>query len=169
MAAIDVGAACSDRSADTDGPRTLIQQDNPANLTGTIDQVKVWATINMTDTEFASFIDEGSANFSTNGDTNGSNITVTAGACRTFTAGVHFTAFAISQNELLGAWWALGNIERGAGGGGYNRLGTDEIPASSVNFPLFAGGIVSMLGSGEEAVGGIVPILDHHYRMMRNQ
>jgi len=158
MALIDVGEGCIDRSATRSPAPTYVAMGNPANATGTIDTVSVWANTNMGGIEYASFVDEGSNVLSTNGDTNGSNLTATAGECTEHTSPGHFSAFNINSGEYIGVYWASGALDRGTGGSGIWWITGDNIPASSVTFaPGVGGEVCSLYATGTEAGGAAVP------------
>lgn len=149
---IDVGAACIDRAGSAGSGSTNLEGSNPANATGTIDSVCVYAATDMSGIEFASFADEGSNSLSTNGDTNGSNLSATVAASpKTFTAaGCDFTAFAINTGEYIGAYWSGGNLEKANAGVGKWDVAGDQVPCSSVTFSWTATRVLSIYATGAE-------------------
>ncbi len=170
--AIDVGGACTDRTGAIGATYTLVDQDNPANASGTIDTICVCANTDMSGMEFAAFADEGGNTLSTNGDTNGSNLSALAASCEpgtTFTsAGSDFTAFAVAIGEYMGMYWTGGNVERSTSGnvGLWHTQNVDNIPAASVGFDGPVGGDgMSVYGTGVEGNGGLsIPVAMHHYQ-----
>jgi hypothetical protein len=152
--AIDVGSAPNVRSTNNQFDETLIDYNNPANATGTIDTVQLYCQFACTGgLEFAAFTDEGSNTFATNGDTDGSNLTAAADTQETYTsAGDDFTAFAIATGEYIGCHGDDGFIYRDDSGGAGIQVtwNTDNIPCTSTVFSLQAGDIMSLYGTGSE-------------------
>lgn len=144
---IDVGAPCIDRSSGL-GDYTLVGIDNPANASGTIDYICIYALSTMSSIEVASFIDEGSNVLSTNGVVALVNSSVGE---NTYNAPGDFTAFNISAGEYIGIKY-IGSIEVAtSGGGGVWYKAGDNIPASSVTFSWIANYIFSLYATGTEA------------------
>ncbi len=145
--AIDVGAACSDRS-DILGNYTAIGIDNPANATGTIDYICIFATnMQMSNVEVASFIDEGSNILSTNGVVSLANPSVGENI---YNAPGDFTAFNISVGEYIGIVGRYLEATATGGGGMWYKTG-DNIPASSVTFSWIDGWALSLYATGTES------------------
>lgn len=156
--AIDVGSACVVGDNGQSDGYTRIDKNNPANATGTIDSICIYAQNSMSGIEYAAFTDEGSNIFSTNGDTNGSALTATGGQQTYHTAaGNDFTAFAIATGEYLGHYFTVGRLEMDVSGIGQWYVVGDDIPASSVTFTFVATRSLSVYGTGTESGGAIAP------------
>lgn len=110
MADIDIGSDATDRGGSLPANSTFVTPTNPANGTGTIAIVKMWALVNMTDVKVGTF--HGVAPNFTNRDfaTIGN---VTAGSEQTFTElsidvqtgdfiGIHYTAGRIDSDSPVG-------------------------------------------------------------------
>jgi hypothetical protein len=151
-AAIDVANDCGYRAATNAQGYTYIDLGNPANATGTIDYICVYAADAGT-IKFAAFHDEGGNVYSTNGYTIG--LTVSAGL-NEFSAPGDFTAFNINAGEYLGHYAADSAIARtNTGGSGVYRKSGDYIPCTSQTFVLAdADAITSIYATGVESGGG---------------
>ena len=144
---IDVGSAAIDREQNVAGPMTLIDGNNPANATGTIDTIEIYSNTIMYDTEVATFIDEGSDVFSTrDSETLG---TVSSGY-RDFTG----LDMDVSTDDDIGVYFSGGKIEKDAGGNSWTKS-ADQIPCSSVTFFTY-NAILSLYGTGTES-GEAIP------------
>lgn len=168
--AIDVGTIPADHPARHGPDETLINQDNPANATGTIDHIETWFDVGSTeDVDFAAFTDEGSDIYSTNGVAQG--LTVTGGSAESFDAPGDFTAFNIALGEYIGVYvGSAGKIEvnTGGGSGGYGVAG-DHITCESVEFDSLGAYILSLYATGTEGNGEepTMPIFDYYYNQSR--
>lgn len=152
--AIDVGVGCNNLSHSVSNGFTRVAVNNPANATGTIDSVCVWANSNMTGIEYASFIDEGGNVLSTNGDTNGSNLAAAAGQQTTHTAPGDFSAFAISSGEHIGIWWTGGALDRDITASSPAWLdGGDQVPCISSQFTYEENRELALYAVGAEVAG----------------
>jgi len=148
--AIYIGADAIDRTSNF-GTFTIINKENPANATGIIDTVHIWAVYNMTGCKVGTF-------YTTNGNTLKCRAVVeignvTAGAKRTFDD----LSLAVVAGDYIGLFYTAGGIERGTEGfaglwfGGYkvdHLIVGDEATYSSLS-----SGTISLYGTGEE-VGG---------------
>lgn len=157
--AIDVGSACSARANYLGGQTTVIDRNNPANATGTIDSVCVYAYSDpqqLNSPEFASFIDEGSNTFSTRGNVSVADQTSNP---QTYTAPGDFTVFDINNGDYIGLTFVSGIIEvtEGSGDGFWTTIVSDNIPASSVTFAFTDLREISIYATGTESGVGVVP------------
>lgn len=144
---IDIGYPAIDRDASLSGVRTAIMKGNPANGTGTITTVEVYAAVDMTLAEVATFFVV-SGNFLTTRDWEAIG-TVTAGAKRTFTVDLD-----VQVGDYIGIKWQSGSIERYVSGGdGFWYIGEDQIPCTNEEFSLGAAWIASLYGYSAPAVG----------------
>lgn len=108
--AIDVGAAASDRGSNTVYGYTYIGKDNPANASGTIVFVDIWAWLSITGCKVGTFYSTGGNDYKcrdveTIGD-------FTSGGVRTF-SGLDMD---IQTSDLIGTYFGAGNIERDTSG-----------------------------------------------------
>ena len=144
--AIDVGCPATDRGTSYSTPRTCANLTNPANLTGKITTIKIWANTDMGNCKVATFYSTGGNNLSTRDwETIGA---VTAGAERTFVVDLDVVA-----GDYIGYYDATGKIE--ADGTGYSgtltTIGADNIPCTDVEFTPDSAldNCVSLYGTGE--------------------
>ena len=91
--AITVGSTCVNRANLTTG-HTLIAELNSAGSSGTINYLEAWAGGNVTGAEYGMFTDNGSNSFTCQSGhhCSGANLSITYGACRSFTGGTDFTS-----------------------------------------------------------------------------
>jgi len=142
---IDIGAPAINRNTIFDARDTWVEESNPANETGTIDTIEIWAANDISDCEAATFIHEGSNVFSTR-DTELLGL-VPAGSKQTF-SGLDCD---VTAGDYIGAGGASdGDIEADSTGGTGIWFGSgDKIPCSSVTFTHYASYIMSLYGTGE--------------------
>lgn len=168
--AISVGDSCTDRHTSVGINQTIVTHINPANATGTIDTMSVYAVGDVAGLEYAAFAASGN-DLTTNGDTNGSNLSAGAGSCTTHTAaGNDFTAFAIASGEYIGAVGTSGVLE-------YQTIAAtddiwyksgDNIPCSGVTFTYLSNRNISIGGAGTESgAASIVPQTTYYYNMLK--
>ncbi len=165
MSTVDVGSACIDRGSSI-ATRTIIDKANPANGNGTINQVCVYASTNMSGIEFGVFLDNGGNNLTCKGNTDGSNLSATVGdSPKTFIAPT-FTAFAVSTGYYAGYYIASGDMEFVSAGGSdvwFSAAAEDHIATEDTyDYSVSANRAVSVYMT-EEAAGGIVPQAMFHY------
>jgi hypothetical protein len=147
MADIDIGSAAVDRASDASNAYTYALYDNPANASGSITSVEMWAYYSLSNCEVATFVAEGSNVFSTrDSETIGS---VTAGSKQTFSG----LAMDVETGDYIGGYWSAGLLERdNIGYSGYAYLSGDHIPCSSVTFSTIGNRTMSLYGEGEVTV-----------------
>lgn len=125
---IDIGTAATDRGEPL-SPSTRIIITNPANLTGKITSVEIWAEVTMGSVEVATFFLVSGNNYSTR-DYEAIG-TVTSGAKRTFTVDLD-----VHIGDYIGIYYVTGNLS-GEAGGGDNRWKTgDHIPCTNFLFSV---------------------------------
>ena len=148
MGAIDIGAPAIDRSSEWSADYTLINKGNPANDTGTIDEVEIYAVSgnDLANCEVATFYKTNSTIFSTHDtETIGS---VTSGSKQTF-SGLDMD---VVTGDYLGIYYSGGKIETDFTGDGVWGKTGDQIPCVEVTFTSFAGSVISLYGTGETVV-----------------
>lgn len=145
--AIDIGMPATDRASSFPS-YTLVAQGNPANATGVIDTVEIWANANMTLCEVATFFVVSGNNLSTRDyEAIGS---VTAGSKQTFTG----LSIDVETGDYLGIYYATGSVEAiSSGGTGLwgSAAGVDLIPTTNTLFTLYSAYELSLYGTGTEA------------------
>ena len=153
--AIDIGAACIDRSSTFTFPVTLIGKDTPANASGIITTVEIWSITfyDLVNCIVGTF-------YTTNGNTlkcrDSATIgAVVGGAKRTFTqdSGSNPLAITVVESDYIGIYATAGRIERHASGyAGLWYIAAEHIdPGDEATYSFAVGDAISLHGIGEEA------------------
>ncbi|GAH34944.1 unnamed protein product [marine sediment metagenome] len=139
--AIDIGPGAIDRAASY-GSLTFIAKDNPANATGTITSVEIWAETDLSDVEVATFYEVSPSYYSTRSTV--AIGSVTAGSKQTFPISLD-----VQEGDLIGIYFSAGTIERDSSGyiGIWYKSG-DKIPCENQIFSSMAGWAISLYGTG---------------------
>jgi len=146
---IDIGSAATDRgTSGFEDSYTIVVKENPANETGKITSIEIWAYQDMTGVEVATFYVVSGSNFSTR-DSEAIPGTVTAGAKRTFTVDLDVVA-----GDYIGIYWTGGHIELDTSGEGVWFTMGDDIPADNVEFMFLHPSTVSLYGTGATVEAG---------------
>ena len=155
--AIDVGGTAEDRDSYWDANYTIVDKTNPADGSGTITTIELWARLEMENCEIATFFVVSGNNLSTRD-------TVTLG---TVTIGEHSIenenpitldseSNPISLTVVEGDYitHTAGRIERGYTGGDGNWYASgDYIPCTNQAFSYTSEDILSVYGTGATADG----------------
>lgn len=161
---IDVGNEAIDRNSNEAGGYTEIVYTNPANASGKITSIEIWANEEMIGVEVAIFYVVSGSNLSTRD-------TVTLG---TVTIGEHsisngnpimvdsesnLISLDVVEGDFIGIYWISGRIEADwdIGEGGYYKAG-DHIPCTNLEFSFDTPYAISLYGTGttEEAGNAIM-------------
>ena len=139
---IDIGSPAKDGDTSSD-VRTMIDANNPANATGEITSVAIWANENMTGVKVATFQNVGGNNFSTRDYQSIGN--VTAGSKQTFSVNLNVVA-----GDCLGVYYSTGKIELDSNAPVTGRwhLAGDHIPCVNQTFAAQANLTISLSGTG---------------------
>jgi len=146
--AIDIGPAAIDRSTFFDSGYTIVAKENPANDTGTITRVEIFAVSgkDLADCEVATFYVVSGDNLSTrDSETIGS---VTSGSKQTF-SGLDMD---VQSGDYIGIYYSAGQLERDASGDGTWYQGGDRIPCTNFGFITWDNIAVSLYGTGGAGV-----------------
>jgi hypothetical protein len=145
---IDVGSPASDRTATLSPTYTMVNQNNPANDTGTLDTVEIW---------FENTLGSGdNCDVATFYVVSGNNLTsrdiaslgsVTQGSKQTFSG----LSIAVSSGDYLGKYSSTGYIERDGTGVGYWYVSGDKLPCTNQAFSSTANRIPSLYATGATA------------------
>lgn len=143
MTAIDVGAAATNRAASYAYGSTRVLRTNPANDTGTITAIEIWAASNISNCEVATFYVVSGNNLSTrDSETIGA---VTAGSKQTFSG----LSMDVTAGDYIGNYFSAGGLEGDSSGGGGKWADTgDQIPCTNNAFTLDADDELSLYGIG---------------------
>lgn len=148
LADIDIGLAAIDRGGTQANGKTYVAYDNPANNTGAITDVEIWAPNNLANCEVATFTDEGSNVLSTRDtETIGS---VTAGSKQTF-SGLNMD---VVTGDYIGIYFSAGNLEADTTGAGMWYITGDYIPCSSQTFTWSSKAYEALSLYGEGSLAG---------------
>jgi len=145
---IDIGMPAIDR-ASTAPEYTWVNIGNPANESGTITSIEIWANSALTNCEVATFYVVSGNNLSTR-DTEviGS---VTGHSKQTFVVNLD-----VQVGDYIGAYYTVGLLERDSSGFGGCWMNTgDCIPCTNITFTLRAGEAISLYGTGATVAAGI--------------
>lgn len=149
MSAIDIGAAAISRAYGV-SLGTAISVDNPANLSGIITSVSVWAKTTIAGLRVGTF-------YLVSGTTYKCRDSAALGAVNTGSIQT-FNGLSIQvvQGDLIGCYMSSGYIMLdGSGFGGVMNNGSEYIdPEDSASFSLSAGYAMSLYGVGAEVALG---------------
>lgn len=147
--AIVMGSPATNR-ASAWGGLTFILKDNPANASGRITSVEIWANTNLSNCEVATFYETATDEFSTR-DTHTIG-SVTAGSKQTF-PGLDIT---VETGDYIGIYCSGGNIEQDISGqaGEWYKSG-DYIPCTTTAFGFAANETFSVYGTGTTGVAAV--------------
>ena len=153
LAAINIGSPATDRdTAIAFGNYTLIFRTGPANASGVITTIKIWANNdNLENCEVAIFFVVSGNNLSTR-----SNVTlgtVIAGSEQTFTEDSEGAPISmdVEEGDYIGIHYLVGRLEADTGGAGWYYTSGDYIPCTNKAFTLSGSTYISSLyGYSEE-------------------
>ena len=158
MAAIDVGGEATDRAGNASDSWTFLGLDNPANDTGIITDVEIWAFGELTGCKVGTFF--GTAPDYTPRDSAVLG-TIAAGSKQTSSG----LSIDVQTGDLIGIFFSGGSLEQDEPGGiGVYRLNGDQFAAGQQTYTLGADRVMSLKGIGTTSVGwaggdiGEVPI-----------
>ncbi|GAI76160.1 unnamed protein product, partial [marine sediment metagenome] len=142
---IDVGSDPIDRASYIAIGYTVIDKNNPANASGTLHSVKVYAFISLNGLRVGTF-------YLTNGNKLKCRDSalighVENGTVRTFTG----LSIAVEAGDYIGCYYTSGNIERDAEGflGIWSRYGESIDPGDEATYTFYAGDAISLYGYGD--------------------
>ena len=149
---IDIGESAINRGT-TASTYTWVNIGNPANGSGTITSIEIWASTALTNCEVATFYVVSGNNLSTrDSELIGS---VIANSKQTFAVNLD-----VQAGDYIGAYYTVGALERDSEGfaGCWMKTG-DNIPCTNALFTLRDGEAISLYGIGttgeEEAINSL--------------
>lgn len=145
MAVIDLGTAAIDRPTYSIEGNTYIELDNPANLSGRITSVEIWADITLTGCKVATFYLVSGNNYSTRDYE--AIADVVAGAKRTFTVDLDVVA-----GDFIGIYYTGGRIEKDSTVGSRTWIAGNQIPCTNYTFNTPSLSQYSLYGTGTTIV-----------------
>ena len=143
---IDIGYAAVDGTGSMGFNFTVITLDNPANATGVLDTIEIWAETTMGGTKAGTFYGSGTDYTSRDVETIG---TVTAGSKQTFT-GLNCN---VETGDYIGIYYSSGRIERfTTTGAGICYIAGDQFGTGTQTYTSIGGCFISLYGTGETPV-----------------
>jgi hypothetical protein len=146
---IDIGSAAIDRGAYSGlSNRTYLLLENPANDTGVIDTVEIWANSELSNTVVGTlYLDSGYTYIGRDYESIG---TVFSGSKQTFTG----LDIDVETGDYIGSYATSGTYERDSSGyAGYRYVSRNVWSGGSTNFrSLTANSTLSIYGTGETTV-----------------
>ena len=140
---IDIGSPAIDRNTNLASGWTAINVFNPANASGTVTSVEIWASgVALSGCEVATFYVVSGNNLSTRdteyiGD-------VPYGSKQTFEVDID-----VQEGDYLGIYFSGGAVERNTSGyAGIWYINGDQIPCTDVTFSVMDGDTLSLYGTG---------------------
>ena len=151
LTVIDIGSGAINRG-NTIGGYTLVMFENPANATGTLTSIEIWAATEMTNCQVATFFVVSGDNLSTRDSVTLG--TITAGSKQTITvdSGSNPISLDVQTGDYLGVYIPNGTIEYDDSlQAGMWYLSGDYIPCTNQLFSSVADDAVSVYATGETA------------------
>ena len=139
---IDIGSPATTRGSTESGGKTMVVKDNPANASGTITSVEIYAGSSLGSCEVATFYVVSGNNLSTR-DTHTIG-SVTGGSKQTFEVDLD-----VEEGDYIGMYYAFGTLYRDTSGyvGRWHSSG-DKIPCADLTFSYYANWTISLYGTG---------------------
>lgn len=143
LALIDIGSPAIDRSGNHGPTYTIVLKENPADGTGTITSIEIWAYGNLSGVTVATFFLV-SGNILTARDSHSIG-SVTAGSKQTFEVSLD-----VEFGDYLGMYWTGGFMDFNYSGYvGFWRVLGDQTNCSDYEFTFVSGDTLSLYGTGE--------------------
>ncbi|MBA7547873.1 hypothetical protein ES705_40314 [subsurface metagenome] len=145
---IDIGSEAIDRTLYHGFDWTILEMNNPANASGKITSVEIWAVSNegLTDCKVGTFYRLGNSDYKCRDSANIG--TVTSGSKQIFSG----LDIAVETGDCIGIYFSRGEIERDLGGETFYRVAGDHVnPGDQATFSAAVPGYFSLYGIGEQA------------------
>ncbi len=157
MADIDIGSAAVVGNTNLSGNSILIEEANPANLSGVITSIELWASADLGGCKVATLYKTNSVIFTSRAvyDIGA----VTAGSKQTIPV-----SLIVEAGDYIGLSYTSGTFRRSNGGVGYWYKTASVLPCTDAEFLHLANFALSIYGTGTDVVGwtggdiGEVPI-----------
>lgn len=143
---IDVGATAADRDTSYSFGNTFVGLDNPANYTGTIDTIEIWATTDITGLRVGTFYLVSGTDYKCR-DSEAIAGTITSGSKQTKSVSID-----VVVGDYIGCYFTAGSIEMSTSGyaGVYYISGEYIDPDDQATYSeLGSGRAMSLYGTGE--------------------
>lgn len=146
---IDIGSAAIDRANNWGFSMTNVTQDNPANDTGIIDTIELWAFSNLSDMDVATFYMDGNDATTIDYEELGS---VTSGSKQTFSS----LDMDVNTGNYIGFKYSAGALEVTFSGEKYWYITGDYIPCTDQTFSVSSSVRRTWSIYGTGTTGGVV-------------
>lgn len=151
MGLIDIGSAAINRASYIIQGQTHVMLNNPANDTGVLDTVEIWANTNISGLKVGTFSGSGTDYDDRDYETIGS---VTSGSKQTFTG----LSIDVVTGDFIGNYMSAGRIERdSSGGSGYYNISGDTFGSGSNTYNFQSGMDYSLYATGATSTATISP------------
>ena len=149
---IDIGPGATDEAVALVGGYTYIEITNPANATGILTSIEIWANIDLTGCKVGTFSGTGTSYTPRDVVTIGN---VTSGSKQTFTEDSESAPIAIDveTGDFIGIYWATGGKVDGKAGVNHYYKSGDQFAAGEQTYTA-ENYILSIYGTGEGPVVG---------------
>ena len=141
MMVIDIGSAATDRGGAGGNNYTLLSLLNPANDSGVLTAIEIWAVTDITGCKAGTFYGSGASwqcrSYATIGN-------VTSGSKQTFNG----LNIAVQINDLLGVFFDTGSLEIDTTGGQAYYLSGDKFSGGPYTFTDWGNKTLSLYGIG---------------------
>jgi hypothetical protein len=137
---IDIGCPAIDRATAGNPGYTYINVNNPANESGKITSVEIWANVAMTGCEVAIFYNVEATNFSTRATAVIGNVAV---GYNQFNVNLD-----VEVGDYIGIYYSAGKLDVDTTGDGFWYKSGDNIPCADTTFTLTANRTLSLFGAG---------------------
>ena len=136
-----IGEEAINRSSIVTEGTTVINKGNPAQASGTVKLIAIWASYSIRGVEVATFYEVSTGRYSTR-DTQSISGTVYAGSRREYAVNLN-----VQKGDLIGIHFTSGHIEKAYSG--YSGLwikNGDYIPCTNMSFSFQSGSCISLEG-----------------------
>ena len=137
-----IGEEPINRSGSFQSGYTIINKGVPAQASGIVERIAIWAAYSMTNVEVATFYEVSPGRYSTR-DTQSIRGTIFAGSMREYDVNLD-----VRVGDLIGIYFKSGSIERSTSGysGTWSTRG-DYIPCTNKSFGSYSGYCISLGGT----------------------
>jgi|GEM_PF-1361509 hypothetical protein len=151
MGLIDIGPGATNRGSTFPTGNTLVDNNNWANDTGTLDTIEVWANSNLSNFKIGTFSGSGTDYDDRDYETIGS---ITSGSKQTFTG----LSIDVAANDKLGCYCSSGLLERDTSGfDNVYYVSGDKLGTGVNSYAIAAGDAISIYGTGATSAATISP------------
>lgn len=145
---LDIGAVATNRTSSLSATYTCIDADNPANATGIINTIEVWAATNLTNLVVGTFYNTTATSFTCRDSEMVGN--VTAGSMQIFTN----LTINVMVGDYIGKYSGGGiSLDTTGGAGIYIKIDNFANPGAQADYIFVSGYAISLYGIGTTTIG----------------